>query len=169
MTRTGTTPSISSTTAARAPPRTSSRSPTGCGTRCGTPDWRSTTRSAPLRSVGRVCDLVDADIQTFELLRTMTIADARAVGPQAWIHCPDRIVAGTRAFVLPSAGSAATVIEVRSQDRQSLLRDLGSAPDPFYVTDGGGRALRPAAVARTLSVVIDAGDGDLRSGGPPGR
>lgn len=86
---------------------------------------------------------------------------------------------GTRAFVLPSAGSGATVIEVRSQDRPGLLHDLGNAfasegvsvrsahistfagqaLDTFYVTDGRGAELAPSAVARALATVIDACDG----------
>lgn len=88
---------------------------------------------------------------------------------------------GTRAFVLPSAGTGATVLEVRSQDRPGLLHDLGRALaeeginvhsahistfagqtlDTFYVADRGGRELGPAAVARALAAVIDACDGDV--------
>lgn len=270
-------------------------------------------------TVDAVCDLVGEDIETFELLRALTIADARAIGPAAWtdwraglldvltgavrarlagisppvpppapapepdplalaaaregrphvevepgpggwtlmIHCqdrrglfadtagllavqgltarrarlstvagiavdewfvespggdapdPQRIVTGltrlaagdgaaltaldrpaapgrrqggpgdTRAFVLPSAGSGATVIEVRTPDRRGLLHDLGRALaemelsvrsahistfagqtlDTFYLTDAEGAELAPAAVARTLSAVFEACDG----------
>ncbi len=35
-------------------------------------------------TAGAVCDLVGGDLQTFELLRALTIADARAAGPAAW-------------------------------------------------------------------------------------
>ncbi|KRE38503.1 protein-PII uridylyltransferase [Janibacter sp. Soil728] len=86
--------------------------------------------------------------------------------------------AGTSAFVLPSAGSGATVLEVRSHDRAGLLHDLGRALtreglrirsahistfagqtlDTFYVTDAQGRELAPAAVGRAVSAVIDACD-----------
>ncbi|MGO4244944.1 ACT domain-containing protein, partial [Janibacter sp. RAF20_2_2] len=86
---------------------------------------------------------------------------------------------GARAFVLPSAGSGATVLEVRSQDRPGLLHDLGQVLaeeglsvrsahistfagqtlDTFYVTDRRGSELGPAAVARALAAVIDACDG----------
>lgn len=85
---------------------------------------------------------------------------------------------GARAFVLPSVGSGATVIEVRSQDRPGLLHDLGMALageglsvrsahistfagqtlDTFYVTDREGQELDPAAVARAIAAVIDACD-----------
>lgn len=86
--------------------------------------------------------------------------------------------AGARAFVLPGAGSDVTVIEVRSPDRPGLLHDVGRALagegiwvrsahistwagqtlDTFYLTDGPGGALAPAAVARAVSAVIDACD-----------
>ncbi len=270
-------------------------------------------------TVAMVCDLVDDDIETFELLRALTIADARAAGPAAWtdwraslldtltglvrerltgqappapppapvpvvdevgraaalggrphvrveempdgwcltIHAPDRyglfadtagllaaqgmsvrrarlatvesiavnewfvespggdppeaarIVAGmhrlaggersalealhrpraqvpgsprggSRAFVLPSVGSGATVIEVRAPDRPGLLHDLGRALadeglsvrsahvstfagqtlDTIYLTDRAGAELAPSAVARAVSALIRAGDGD---------
>ncbi|MGN7246648.1 [protein-PII] uridylyltransferase [Janibacter anophelis] len=85
---------------------------------------------------------------------------------------------GTQAFVVPSAASGATVVEVRARDRPGLLHDLGRALadegvstrsahvstfagrtlDTFYVTDAQGRELRPAAVARLLAAVIDACD-----------
>lgn len=91
---------------------------------------------------------------------------------------PPLTAAGTSAFVLPSAGSGATVLEVRSQDREGLLHDLGRALtheglrirsahistfagqtlDTFYVTDQQGAELAPAAVGRAVSAVIDACD-----------
>jgi [protein-PII] uridylyltransferase len=91
---------------------------------------------------------------------------------------PPLTAAGTSAFVLPSAGSGATVLEVRSQDREGLLHDLGRALtheglrirsahistfagqtlDTFYVTDQQGAELTPAAVGRAVSAVIDACD-----------
>lgn len=96
---------------------------------------------------------------------------------------------GARAFVLPSAGSGATVIEVRAQDRPGLLHDLGlvlageglsvrsahisthagQTLDTFYVTDRDGRELGPAAVARAVSAVIDGCDGDGDEGSAAGR
>lgn len=92
---------------------------------------------------------------------------------------PAGAAGGARAFVLPSAGSGATVLEVRSQDRPGLLHDLGQVLaeeglsvrsahistfagqtlDTFYVTDRRGSELGPAAVARALAAVIDACDG----------
>src|SRR5690606_41338887 len=35
-------------------------------------------------TAGALCALVGGDLQTFELLRALTIADARAAGPAAW-------------------------------------------------------------------------------------
>ena len=91
--------------------------------------------------------------------------------------------------MLPSAGSGATVIEVRAQDRPGLLHDLGlvlageelsvrsahisthagQTLDTFYVTDRDGRELGPAAVARAVSAVIDGCDGDGDEGSAAGR
>ena len=87
---------------------------------------------------------------------------------------------GARAFVLPSGGSGATVIEVRAPDRLGLLHDLGRALadeglsvrsahvstfagqtlDTLYLTDRAGEELSPSVVARAVSALIGACDGD---------
>lgn len=89
----------------------------------------------------------------------------------------------TRAFVLPEAASAATVIEVRGEDRLGLLHDLGvtfadaglsvrsahiatyagQTLDTFYLTDASGRPLSPGKVAATVAAVIDTCDARPRS------
>lgn len=88
----------------------------------------------------------------------------------------------TRAFVLPSGSAAASVLEVRTQDRPGLLHDLGmclaqqgvgvrsahiathagQTLDTFYVTLPGGGPLSPAKTAQVLSALIDACDLDDR-------
>ncbi|MEI2777575.1 MAG: [protein-PII] uridylyltransferase [Tetrasphaera sp.] len=85
----------------------------------------------------------------------------------------------TRAFVLPEAATAATVIEVRSQDRVGLLHDLGltfarlglsvhsahiatyagQTLDTFYLTEFRGLPLTPGKVAATVAAIIDCCDG----------
>jgi [protein-PII] uridylyltransferase len=88
-----------------------------------------------------------------------------------------------RALVVPHASEEATVIEVRAQDRQGLLHELGmgfakaglsvrsahiatyagQTLDTFYVTEFGGRLLSPAKVAQTVAMVIDTCDGAVPS------
>lgn len=95
---------------------------------------------------------------------------------------------GARAFVVPAAGTDATVIEVRAQDRPGLLHDLGLALaaqglgvrsahvsthagqtlDTFYVTEPLGRPLPPARVARAVGAVIDACDAGVDDEVPRG-
>lgn len=96
---------------------------------------------------------------------------------------------GARAFVLPSAGSGATVIEVRAPDRLGLLHDLGRALaeeglsvrsahvstcagqtlDTLYLTDRKGGELSPSVVARAVAALIGACDGDGDEGSAGGR
>ncbi len=100
-------------------------------------------------------------------------------------RAPVHPVAGARAFVVPSAGNGATVLEVRSTDRPGLLHDIGRALadegmsvrsahistfsgqtlDTIYLTDRAGAELSPSAVARALSAVIGACDGEGDEGG----
>lgn len=95
-------------------------------------------------------------------------------------HTPGIPRDGARAFVLPSVGSGATVVEVRAPDRPGLLHDIGRALaeegmsvrsahvstvagqtlDTIYLTDRAGAELSPPAVARAVSALIRAGDGD---------
>ena len=95
---------------------------------------------------------------------------------------PDVLGAGprpqTRAMVVPHASQDSTVIEIRAQDRPGLLHQVGMAfaraglsvhsahiatyagqtLDTFYVSEFGGRALSPARVAQTISMLMDACD-----------
>ncbi|MGL5929652.1 MAG: ACT domain-containing protein, partial [Dermatophilaceae bacterium] len=84
-----------------------------------------------------------------------------------------------RALVVPGAGSDATVLEVRAEDRPGLLHELGATLaragvsvrsahiatyagqtlDTFYLTGADARALSPARVAQVVSAVIDTCDG----------
>lgn len=88
---------------------------------------------------------------------------------------------GTRATVIPGASAEATVVEVRSQDRPGLLRDIGmtfarfglgvrsahvatyagQTLDTFYVTAAGGQPVTPPQVAQVIAALIDACDGPL--------
>lgn len=88
---------------------------------------------------------------------------------------------GTRATVIPGASAEATVIEVRSQDRPGLLRDIGmtfarfglavrsahvatyagQTLDTFYVTAAGGHPVTPPQVAQVIAALIDACDGPV--------
>ncbi len=95
---------------------------------------------------------------------------------------PDVLGAGprpqTRAMVVPHASQDSTVIEIRAQDRPGLLHQVGmtfaraglsvhsahiatyagQTLDTFYVSEFGGRALSPARVAQTISMLMDACD-----------
>ncbi|TWE13148.1 [protein-PII] uridylyltransferase [Rudaeicoccus suwonensis] len=91
----------------------------------------------------------------------------------------------TRATVVPGASGDATVIEVRSQDRPGLLRDIGmtfarftlavrsahvatyggQSLDTFYVTAAGGQPVSPPQVAQVIAALIDACDGAAPSAG----
>ena len=86
--------------------------------------------------------------------------------------------APSRAMVVPLASQDSTVIEIRAHDRPGLLHQVGMAfaradltvrsahiatyagqtLDTFYVTELGGRALPPARVAQTISMLMDACD-----------
>jgi [protein-PII] uridylyltransferase len=90
----------------------------------------------------------------------------------------DRSIAQARAFVIPDAATAATVIEVRGPDRLGLLHDLGvtlakaglsvhsahiatyagQTLDTFYLTEYGGAPLTPGKVAATVAAMIDCCD-----------
>lgn len=121
----------------------------------------------------------------------LAAGDRAALGSLARRRVPERpsVAGGTRAFLLPSVGTGATVLEVRSQDRPGLLLDLGrvladeglsvrsahistfagQTLDTFYVADRGGRELGPAAVGRALAAVIDACDGEVAERSAAGR
>jgi len=84
----------------------------------------------------------------------------------------------TRAMVVPHASADSTVIEIRAQDRPGLLHQVGmtfaragltvhsahiatyagQTLDTFYVSEFGGRAMSPARVAQTISMLMDACD-----------
>ena len=84
----------------------------------------------------------------------------------------------TRAMVVPHASADSTVIEIRAQDRPGLLHRVGmtfaragltvhsahiatyagQTLDTFYVSEFGGRAMSPARVAQTISMLMDACD-----------
>ncbi len=84
----------------------------------------------------------------------------------------------TRALVVPHASADSTVIEIRTRDRPGLLHQVGmtfaragltvhsahiatyagQTLDTFYVSEFGGRALSPARVAQTISMLMDACD-----------
>jgi len=84
----------------------------------------------------------------------------------------------TRAMVVPHASADSTVIEIRTRDRPGLLHQVGmtfaragltvhsahiatyagQTLDTFYVSEFGGRALSPARVAQTISMLMDACD-----------
>jgi len=84
----------------------------------------------------------------------------------------------TRAMVVPQASADSTVIEIRTRDRPGLLHQVGmtfaragltvhsahiatyagQTLDTFYVSEFGGRALSPARVAQTISMLMDACD-----------
>jgi [protein-PII] uridylyltransferase len=84
----------------------------------------------------------------------------------------------TRAMVVPHASEDSTVIEIRTRDRPGLLHQVGltfarggltvhsahiatyagQTLDTFYVSEFGGRALTPARVAQTISMLMDACD-----------
>lgn len=84
----------------------------------------------------------------------------------------------TRATVIPGGSADATVIEVRSNDRPGLLRDIGmtfarcgltvrsahvatyagQSLDTFYVTAAGAGPVEPPAVAQVIAALIDACD-----------
>jgi [protein-PII] uridylyltransferase len=84
-----------------------------------------------------------------------------------------------RALLLPGAGTDATVLEVRAEDRPGLLHEVGAAfaragvsvrsahiatyagqtLDTFYLTDAAGRPLEPSVVASVVGLVIDTCDG----------
>jgi [protein-PII] uridylyltransferase len=84
----------------------------------------------------------------------------------------------TRAMVVPHASADSTVIEIRTLDRPGLLHQVGmtfaragltvhsahiatyagQTLDTFYVSEFGGRALSPARVAQTISMLMDACD-----------
>jgi len=103
----------------------------------------------------------------------------RSAGPSDSSVASTGSPGAARALLMPAASDTSTVIEVRSADRPRLLYDLGKAlsdngisvrsahvatyagqaVDTFYVTDGAGKPLGPAAAARTIGVVIDACDG----------
>ena len=92
----------------------------------------------------------------------------------------------SRAFVIPDASDTATVLEVRTADRLGLLHDVGStlvalgldirsahiatyagqAVDTFYVTDGSGAVLSPAAAAMAVGSLLDMLDGNPPVAGP---
>lgn len=117
-----------------------------------------------------VADLARLEAGDRTVLRSIPRRRGRALPPTP--------AGGTSAFVLPSAGSGATVLEVRSPDRPGLLHDLGrglagegvsvrsahistfagQTLDTVYVTDREGQELDPAAVARAIAAVIDACD-----------
>ncbi len=84
----------------------------------------------------------------------------------------------TRAMVVPHASADSTVIEIRTRDRPGLLHQVGmtfaragltvhsahiatyagQTLDTFYVSEFGGRALSPARVAQTISMLMDVCD-----------
>lgn len=84
----------------------------------------------------------------------------------------------TRAMVVPLGSADSTVIEIRTRDRPGLLHQVGmtfaragltvhsahiatyagQTLDTFYVSEFGGRALSPARVAQTISMLMDACD-----------
>ena len=84
----------------------------------------------------------------------------------------------TRALVVPHASADSTVIEIRTRDRPGLLHQVGmtfaragltvhsahiatyagQTLDTFYVSEFGGRALSPARVGQTISMLMDACD-----------
>ena len=84
----------------------------------------------------------------------------------------------TRAMVVPHASQDCTVIEIRARDRPGLLHQVGltfaraglsvhsahiatyagQTLDTFYVSEFGGRAMSPARVAQTISMLMDACD-----------
>jgi [protein-PII] uridylyltransferase len=101
---------------------------------------------------------------------------------------PELVGAGprpqTRALVVPHASQDSTVIEIRAQDRPGLLHQVGmtfaragltvhsahiatyagQTLDTFYVSEFGGRAMSPARVAQTISMLMDACDGAPSTG-----
>ncbi len=102
---------------------------------------------------------------------------------------PGVVTDGARAFVVSTPDSDVTLVEVRTEDRPGLLHDLGQALasegvnvrsahistvadqtlDTFSLTDREGERLSPGAVARVISAIIDACDGDGGEVGAEGR
>ena len=76
-------------------------------------------------TVAAACDLVGDDIETFELLRALTIADSRAAGPAAWTDW--------RASLLET-------LTGQVRERLTGVAQPASLPSPEPVHDEAGRA-----------------------------